>query len=104
MQPWALAVGERAGPGPAEERLVRAAQAGDRAAMDELLARHERRVLVPCGAGEHHSRRVPRFNAPVVKIHPTRGHLYVIDNAGNVYSLNTETLAVEHSVRLRAPS
>jgi RNA polymerase sigma-70 factor (ECF subfamily) len=43
-----MTVGERGGPATGEARLVRAGQAGDRAALDELLARHERRVLALC--------------------------------------------------------
>jgi RNA polymerase sigma-70 factor, ECF subfamily len=45
-QPGALTVDEM--PSVGEAALVRAGQAGDRAALDELLAQHERRVLAVC--------------------------------------------------------
>jgi RNA polymerase sigma-70 factor, ECF subfamily len=48
IRQWALPVGELQGPSAAEAALVRAGQAGDRAALDELLAQHERRVLAVC--------------------------------------------------------
>lgn len=45
---WLLTVDEIQGASAAEAALVRAGQAGDRAALDELLAAHERRVLAVC--------------------------------------------------------
>src|SRR5439155_17533685 len=48
IQQWSLAVGERDGVTAAEAALLRAGQAGDRDALDQLLAQHERRVLAVC--------------------------------------------------------
>ena len=48
IQQWSIAVDERPGPSSAEAALLRAGQAGDRAALDQLLARHERRLLAVC--------------------------------------------------------
>lgn len=47
-QQWALTVDEIGRPSAAEAALVKAGQAGDRAALDQLLAQHERRVLAVC--------------------------------------------------------
>jgi RNA polymerase sigma-70 factor, ECF subfamily len=48
VQSWLAAVGEREQPPAAEAALLRAAQAGDEAALDQLLALHERPLLAFC--------------------------------------------------------
>jgi RNA polymerase sigma-70 factor (ECF subfamily) len=48
VQQWLAAVGERDQPPAAESALLRAAQAGDPAALDQLLALHERSLLAFC--------------------------------------------------------
>jgi RNA polymerase sigma-70 factor (ECF subfamily) len=48
IQQWSVAVSDKQGPSAAEAALLRAGQAGDREALDELLAQHERRVLAVC--------------------------------------------------------
>jgi len=47
-QQWLCTVGEMRGRPTAEAALLQAGQAGDRSALDELLALHERRVLAVC--------------------------------------------------------
>jgi RNA polymerase sigma-70 factor, ECF subfamily len=48
IQQWSIAVGETEPPAAAEAALLRAGQAGDRDALDQLLGQHERRVLAVC--------------------------------------------------------
>jgi RNA polymerase sigma-70 factor (ECF subfamily) len=48
VQPWSLAVREENGRATVEAALLRAAQAGDRAALDRLLALHEQALLALC--------------------------------------------------------
>src|SRR5262249_34853604 len=47
-QRWLCTVGELQGRPMAEAALLQAGRAGDRGALDELLALHERRVLAVC--------------------------------------------------------
>jgi RNA polymerase sigma-70 factor, ECF subfamily len=48
VQPWVFGVSRSDEHAATEAALVRASQAGDRAALDQLLARHERGLLAFC--------------------------------------------------------
>jgi hypothetical protein len=42
----------------------------------------------------------PRFDKPVVLVHPATGQLYVVDNSGYMYSIDPVTLDINRSTHL----
>jgi hypothetical protein len=42
----------------------------------------------------------PRFDKPVVLVHPATGQLYVVDNSGYMYVVDPTTLEIKRSTHL----